>query len=98
MDDNLTERDDEDSLVLATLRKAPGVFEAQRRREYLLYRNLPSGDVQKVIVEILDKGAHQSSPNRFHCTARTENGKSASGNPEPTAYQAVAGVHWWNLD
>lgn len=85
--------------VLDVLRRQmSGVFRVQLKQEFLVHRNLKSGDVQKVTVEILDAGPHANPERRFKCIARTEDGKTASGNSARTIETTLALVHWTDLD
>ncbi len=58
-------------------------------------------DAQKRQVEVdfvvLDRG-EGTGPGRFYVTAEDDFGRIASGNPAGTLREAVANVHWHDLD
>jgi len=60
------------------------------------FRTGRDGKLQEVTIEIFDAG--ESTTLRFHCVARTEDGRMATGNPEKTVDVAIACVHWNELD
>ena len=85
-------RDDE---VLKELMKASQSFESYSVQRFLLYRKTKSGETQRVDIEVLDAGEEQA--NRFSIHAHTQDGKTASGNPNKSLSAAIALVHWGNL-
>jgi hypothetical protein len=63
---------------------------------FIGFRTGRDGKLQKVTIEIFDAG--ESTTLRFHCVARTEDGRMATGNPEKTVDVAIDCVHWSELD
>lgn len=84
-----------DSNALPLIMKAAKAFEGYSVSTIRLYRNRKDGSVQTVTVEVLDAGPDQQ--NRFHVYAKSDDGKSATGNPADTLETALAIVHWGNL-
>jgi len=62
------------------------------------HRQAANGDSQMVIVEVLDAGPDFPADLRYHCSAVTEEGHFATGNPGRTIDEALAIVHWNKLD
>ncbi len=81
---------------IAELKKVAGIFEAYHATSFKCYRNKKAGGVQEVLVEILDAGSDNSQ--RYHCTATTDDGRSATGNPAPSIDVVLATLHWGDLD
>jgi hypothetical protein len=63
---------------------------------FRMYRKPKGGEVQKLTVEVWDAGPQE--PSRYHVIATTEDGREASGNPGSTIQEAIAFVHWSDLD
>jgi hypothetical protein len=69
--------------------RGPSLFHFRCHRE--------SAGTHTVDVDITDMG--QSNPNaRYSVIATQDDGKTASGNSGRTIQQALAMVHWFNLD
>jgi hypothetical protein len=62
------------------------------------YRRSRETSMQEVIVEILDMGPNAQADLRYSCHASTEDGRFATGNPGKTIDEALAIVHWGDLD
>jgi hypothetical protein len=62
------------------------------------YRRTRAGEVQAVIIDVLDMGLDAPGDLRFSCHAITEDGRFAGGNPGRTLEEALAIVHWNQLD
>ena len=84
-------------LVLSELKKYANIFEIYQKFTFEGYHNNKSGDPQKIEIEILDAGP-ESPEIRYHCTAKTADGKTATGNPASTMNVALHNVHWNELD
>jgi hypothetical protein len=83
--------------ILDTLKSVLGAFEAHLRTEYIVYRHKRGGGVQEVRVEVLDAGPSMG-PVRFHVSAKSDDGRTATGNPAESLEIALATVHWGDLD
>ena len=59
------------------------------------YREKKDGTDQAITVEIHDS---KESSNRYTCVVTSKEGKVATGNPASTIQEAIAFVHWENLD
>ena len=86
--------------VREQLRRLPGLNmdEIQHVTTFRCYRRTRDGDMQAVIVDVLDAGPDGPADLRYSCKAITEDGRFASGNPGKTITEALAVVHWGNLD
>jgi hypothetical protein len=62
------------------------------------YRTAANGVPQTVIVNVLDAGPDVPSDLRYSCVALTQEGHFAAGNPGGTIDEALAIVHWGQLD
>jgi hypothetical protein len=88
-----------DAEIIATLKDVGKLFEVnQLTKVFKCYRNDKQGGVQMVTVELYDAGPDSDPQLRYHCVAKTDTGKSASGNPGPSIAVVLATVHWWDLD
>ncbi len=72
-------------------------FEPYHVTEFQAYRNAKAGHTQKVTVQILDAGP-EAGDSRYHCIARSDDGKIASGNPAGRLHLLLPTVHWGDLD
>ncbi|HLE63323.1 MAG TPA: hypothetical protein VI750_09295 [Pyrinomonadaceae bacterium] len=82
--------------ALDELKAKAGIFEIYHRSTFKCYRNKQHGGVQEVLIELLDAGPTQQY--RYSVVATSTDGKSASGNPGSSLEEAIAFVHWWDLD
>lgn len=62
------------------------------------YRDNSNGESQTVTVKILDEGSIGHAGYRYNCEATSAEGKNATGNGAATIEEAIAIVHWNNLD
>lgn len=70
------------------------ITELYEVKTYTGYRN-----GKRVTVQILDQGMECPNPDsRFACQVIEEDGKRASGNNARTTDEAIAIVHWRDLD
>ena len=69
-----------------------------RKIDFVSYRETRDGRHQEVAITILDAGANSPAHLRYHCVARSEDGKQASGNPSESLEAALTMVHWSDLD
>ena len=84
--------------AIPEIQKFGGFFEVYHKNSYLCYRRTKKETVQKVIVEILDRGLNVKPDLRYFCEAKSEDGKKVSGNPASSIDSALARVHWEKLD
>ena len=82
--------------ALAVLKETIGVFEIYQVSTFRMYRKPKGGGVQELTVEVWDAGPQE--PSRYHVIATTEDGREASGNAGSTIQEAIAFVHWGDLD
>ena len=87
-----------DDEIIAFLSTLHGFKEVYSLRQFLCYREAKSGHMQEVAVQIWDAGPFMDKGMRYHCYAKTDDGKSATGNPADTIHTAMSLVHWGNLD
>jgi len=87
----MLERDE----VLKLLMEASRSFEGYSVQQFMMYRETKSGSTQRVDVDVLDAG--EAEANRYSIHARSDDGKTASGNPDKDLGVAIAMVHWGNL-
>ncbi len=83
--------------LLGRVKSAAGLFEAYEVRTVTGYRNAKDGGVQEVTIQILDAGPDFGG-HRHQVIATDEQGRSAAGNPMDSIGDALAVVHWSNLD
>jgi hypothetical protein len=62
------------------------------------YRRTASGQEQEVTVQIYDAGPDVNPSLRYSVMATSDDGKSATGNPDSTIEMALAHCHWNELD
>lgn len=83
--------------TVAHLQKVAGFFEVYHVTTFTCFRERrDGGGTQEVTVSILDAGP--SKPDlRYHVSAKSNDGKSATGNPAERLDVALALVHWGDL-
>jgi hypothetical protein len=82
--------------ALAVLKKTIGVFEMYKVSTFKCYRTQKDDGVQELTVEVWDAGSEE--PSRYHVIATAKDGRVASGNAGSTIEEAIAFVHWGDLD
>ena len=83
--------------IIEKLKELDGVSEVYHIvSTFKLYRTTKKGGTQKVTVEILDAGANVSE--RYHCWVTSDDGKTATGNPQSSIGYALMTTHWDDLD
>jgi ketosteroid isomerase-like protein len=91
----------EPDLVIAYLNNLPRLFEAAHVTTFKCYRQSADGRTQEVTVEIHDAGPRgdpEAYPPRYRCIARSDDGKTASGNSADRIDVVLATLHWQDLD
>jgi hypothetical protein len=91
----------EPDVVIACLNNLPRLFRAAHVTTFKCYRDAGDGRTQEVTVEIHDTGPKANpevDPPRYHCIARSDDGKTASGNSADRIDVVLATLHWWDLD
>jgi len=83
--------------MIAELQRA-GLYEVCHKTSFTGYRKDKNGETQEVEVDILDAGLSINPQYRYTCRATTKDGKMATGNPMPSAEDAISHAHWVNLD
>ena len=84
--------------VITELKTHANFFEIAHKTTFECYRKDKSGNIQNVEVSILDAGPDEKPQLRYHCVARSEDGKMATGNPDSSIDMVLLHVHWNNLD
>jgi hypothetical protein len=84
--------------IISELKKHGNLFEVCQKTTFEGYRKDKSSGIQKVEVSILDAGPDVNPKLRYHCVARSEDGKMATGNPDSSIDMVLLHVHWNNLD
>ena len=87
----------DDKRVTDILLKIPGFFETYRKKTFTAARHRKDGGEEMVTIEVTD-GGPSAEDTRFSCVATSAGGKVCSGNSASTIEQALATVHWWELD
>jgi hypothetical protein len=82
--------------ALTVLKETIGVFDIYEVSTFKIYRKSKDGGVQELTVEVWDAGPRESS--RYHVIATAKDGRAASGNAGSTIQEAIAFVHWGDLD
>ncbi len=84
--------------VISELKKRANFFEVYHKTNFECIRTDKNGRTQTVEVSIFDAGPDVNPQLRYHCVAKTEDGKMATGNPESSIDMLLLHVHWNNLD
>jgi hypothetical protein len=92
--------------VIAYLNDLPRLFEAANVTRFRCYREAADGRTQEVTVEIYDGGpiieqqddGQEVEVRRYHCVARSNDGKAVSGYSADKVSTVLSTVHWWELD
>ena len=84
--------------VLAELKKHANFFEVYHKTTFRCFRTDKNDNPQEVEVDILDAGPDLDPKLRYHCVARSEDGKMATGNPASSIDTVLFGLHWYDLD
>lgn len=87
--------DEERAELFAALRERGGAIEMYERHAFKFYRTTERGEIQAVELEVLDSGP--GNYNRYHVSARSDDGRYADGNPAETLHGALARLHWAEL-
>ena len=83
--------------IVEKLKQLEGVFEVYHVvSTFKLYRRTEDGESQEVTVEILDAGPTVSE--RYFCRATSNDGRTATGNPQTSIEYAMMHTHWNDLD
>lgn len=85
--------------IIEKLAQVDGVSEVYHVvSTFKFYRKNKAGDVQRVIVQILDAGPKSKEHMQYHCFAKADDGRTATGNPDSSIESALSNVHWEHLD
>lgn len=82
--------------IIAELKKHADFESVNHKTAFGCWRTNKKGSPQEVEVCILDAGPTQQL--RYTGIAKSEDGKTAIGNPASTISSALFGVHWDELD
>jgi hypothetical protein len=88
--------------TISKLKEAADLFEVTYRNSFICstfncIRKTKNGEYQEVEVEIQDAGP-EAGAIRYSCTATSEDGKIATGNPDRSVDGVFSTLHWQNLD
>lgn len=85
--------------IIGKLAQVNGVFEVYHViSTFKFYRKNKAGGVQEVTVQILDAGPESKEHMQYHCFAKADDGRTATGNPDLSIERALSNVHWEHLD
>lgn len=88
-----------DQEIIEELAKVDGVYEVYRViSRFTLHRNAKDGNMQEITVEIFDRGSSAEPLRRYHVFARSNDGRTATGNPDSSVEMALMHMHWEHLD
>jgi hypothetical protein len=87
--------DPEDAVL--ELQKHAEIYRACHISTYECCRTAANGETQYVTVEIRESRSRDGVP-RFDVEARSDDGKIAKGSGAPTLPEALATLHWSDLD
>jgi hypothetical protein len=93
----MEDMDSEDALALKVLSKIVDGHPSYLIRTYEAHRVSKDGTDHMITVKVTDRGPEEEY-DRYDCEAFSDNGKSASGNSARTIDEALAVVHWYELD
>jgi hypothetical protein len=80
------------------LNKAAGLFALRHVTMFEARRTSRDGTAHRVNVSILDSGTTVDPRLRYAVEAVRADGKGTSGDPAPSVAEAIAAVHWADLD
>ena len=83
--------------LISELKKHANFFEVYHKTSFRCFRKAENGNDQEVNVDILDAGP-DAGQLRYHCVAKSEDGKMATGNPAESIEIVLFGLHWYDLD
>lgn len=83
--------------ILNLLKEATGASEAYQVTEYVVCRETRGGGMEEVRIEVRDGGPAMGNL-RFSVIAKSEDGRTATGNPAGSLETVLATVHWYDLD
>lgn len=83
--------------TMKVLKEMTGMQEISHVTTFRCYRDIREVGMKEVTVELLDHGP-DAGMTRYSCTATTEDGRKATGNPGGSIEEVLAIVHWANLD
>ncbi len=85
--------------IIDDLKTFGNIYEPYEVKQFCGYRNAKDGEHKKIEITILDMGEDCDNPMiRYACQVKQEDGKKATGNNAPTVDEAIAIVHWTDLD
>jgi hypothetical protein len=85
--------------IIEKLKEVDGVFEIYEvLSTFQFCRNAKNGNTQTVTLEILDSGLNSDPNLRYHCFARSDDGRTATCNPDSSIESALMCMHWEHLD
>lgn len=85
--------------IIEELKKVDGVYETyQVISTFQFFRKAKNGNNQTVTVEIFDAGQNSDPHFRYHCSAISDDGRSATCNPDSSIENALSCMHWEHLD
>jgi hypothetical protein len=85
--------------IVENLKKVDGASEVYHVvSRFVLLRKTNDDNDQEVTVEILDAGPHANQNLRYHCMAKADDGRTATGNPDSSIELALMNMHWEHLD
>lgn len=85
--------------LLPQIKKLTGAFEAYYRiASFKCYRYSKGGKVQEVVIDLYDAGPSVSPSLRYSVEVNSDDGRSATGNPDSSIELALDHVHWHELD
>ncbi len=87
----------DDEQVIRDLKEDSGIFEVYRKHVFECVRDPGDGEIQTIDVTIFDAGEDVDPQLRYRCTAMTQDGKMATGNPADSVDMAIRIVHWQDL-
>ncbi len=84
--------------IISRLKQKANFYEVYHKTSFNCVRTDKDGNSQEVDVDILDAGPDVNPNMRYHCVAKTEDGKLATGNPDSSIALVLMHVHWNNFD
>jgi hypothetical protein len=89
---------DSRAALISKLLQVADFYEAYHESNFRCYRRDKQGKNQEVIVTIYDAGKGLDVTRRYLCIARTNSGKSVTGEPAQFVDSAIENVKWNDLD
>jgi hypothetical protein len=84
--------------IMSFLKGIADISDVAHKTTFRCFRKAKDGTEQELIVDVYDHGTTVDSGVRYYCRATSENGNTAHGNSAKSVEEALAILHWSELD